>query len=468
MKRMILFLCSGLLALGSVAQLHYTLTYADSAGRKLRVGITPAQPVKGELDFIMPRSVPGSYGSVKYDAFVHDVEAVDVAGHRHRLKKNEDDAPRWQLDSSHGGVVSLSYVVDQHEMESRIAAPSDASVIRSGFVGLLNYSVFGWIEGLDGTPLSCTFSSFPDWPIFSTLKPSAQPGRGSFTLEAADYHELADAQTFMGPAFQVREFPAERPLFIVSYAEGAKEYLDDYAWQEQWAMGALKDYFGPLPFPTYCLVLLRSVPLRPLAAPPMAMEHLRSSTFFGDTSAIRRGPLSESDRLRSLTTYLHHMGHAFIPLRCFGDAYRPKMMEVPPVIDDIWFNEGFIWFVCYDTLRSPRLMKLLKDGVYGAPANIRGLDLFHLSRNASKQYGENYRLGMATFSRGALMAEEMDRYIREQTRGQKRMRDVLRYLYAWYKKSQRPFTMEEFPELLREGAGVDLTSIYEKWQKAVK
>jgi len=364
-------------------------------------------------------------------------------------------------------MKSIRYRVDLDAMEDRLSSPSDASIVRKGFVGMLNYSVLGWIDGMDDLPVICDIQAPPGWPVFSTLAPSATPPLGMVQVNAPSYHVLADAQTYLGYGFKVVYRAFDVPLYIASYAQGSEEYLEDYAWQERWAMGALKQYFGPLPFPFYSLMLRRSIPQKPLAAPPLAMEHLQSSTFFSDTSAVRKGPMSEELRLRTLATYLHHMGHAFIPLRAFGDAYRPRMFEAPPIIDDIWLNEGFMWWLCFDTLRLPAMMKRFKDNVYHTPAFIRDLDLFSLSRVASTQYGEDFRIGMAVFSRGALMACEMDTYLRQRTGGRKSFRDVLRYLYAWSQREQRPFTMDEFPGLLKQATGEDLRAIYEQWKKAI-
>ena len=48
------------------------------------------------------------------------------------------------------------------------------------------------------------------------------------------------------------------------------------------------------------------------------------------------------------------------------------------------------------------------------------------------------------------------------------MKDVLRYLYQWSKQNQRPFTLEEFPQLISKATGTDLSEIYQKWQKGLE
>jgi len=66
---------------------------------------------------------------------------------------------------------------------------------------------------------------------------------------------------------------------------------------------------------------------------------------------------------------------------------------------------------------------------------------------------------MNLFSRGALMAAEMDDAIRAQTNGQKSLRDALRHLIAWTSKNHRAFRVEELPQIFREATGVDTSVI---------
>jgi predicted metalloprotease with PDZ domain len=65
------------------------------------------------------------------------------------------------------------------------------------------------------------------------------------------------------------------------------------------------------------------------------------------------------------------------------------------------------------------------------------------------------------------MADEMNTYLKEKSKGKKSMKDVFYYLYEWSKKNQRPFTMEEFPLLLNASCQIDLGHIYRKWQSSI-
>jgi len=415
----------------------------------------------------MPRSIPGSYGVTLYDRFIGNINAINNRGEKIKMIKNENDAPRWVYADSGKQITRVEYEVDLNIMERKSSA-YDASTIRPGFVGILNYSVFGWIEGTEKQNVQCTINTFDTWPIFSTNQPATQLAKGSLEIKTESYNTLADGQIFMGPGFRVKEFKGITPLFVVSYCETENEWLDDYGLQGTISMEILKDYFGELPFQHYSIMLIKSLPLEPGNYPSFGMEHLNSSTFFGDTTGLRKSKMSMDEVKRTMITFLHHMGHSLIPLRCYGDTYRPYVLEIPPIINNIWFNEGFMWFLPYDEMKFPRMKTFFYNSVYNTSSEIKKLSLQQLSQAASTMYSTDFRLGRSVFSRGALMAIEMNNYLKEKTNSKKSMKDIFRYLYQWSKKNNRPFTMEEFPSLINKACNIDLSTIYKKWQLPIE
>jgi len=449
------------------AQITYTIEYKDSLSSKIHISITPTQPQKGPLTFVMPRSVPGTYSMISYDNFIEAIHGISTNGKKMDMRKDENNASRWYCTDTTNTISQIHYTVDLKKMEG-LLDPSDASIIRPGFIGLLNYSILGWIDGTIKEPVQCTVHTFNEWPIFTTNHPSTQMAKGVYTFSASNYYALADGQFFIGPKTIVKEFRGIVPLFIAAYCETREEYLDDYGKQGVKSMEILHSIFGELPFNSYSILLRKAVPLAANSAPPFGMEHLKSSTFFGDTSGIRLKAMHEEALIKTMTTYLHHMGHAFIPMRCYGDNYRPYVEEIPHIINNIWFNEGFMWFLAYEKLKSSEWEKIFYTNTYKAALPIKKLSLQELSQTASLMYAADFRLGKAVYSRGAMMAIEMNNYVKEKTGGKKSMLDALQFLYNWTKKNKRAFSMDEFPILLNESCGVDLSHIYKKWQQPIE
>src|SRR5277367_3245926 len=145
-----------------------------------------------------------------------------------------------------------------------------------------------------------------------------------------------------------------------------------------------------------------------------------------------------------------------------------------PVIDTIWFNEGFARYAAIEALAMAmppqeaanfraRQLARLRQIVETAPPFLQKMPLDVLSREASFLYAQDFRTGMNVFSRGALMAAEMDDRIRVRTNGAKSLRDALRWLLRWSAENQKPFQTEDLPRYFATATGVEVGDILERW-----
>jgi predicted metalloprotease with PDZ domain len=391
-----------------------------------------------------------------------------------------DDGPRWSIATAIASdpIVAIDYEVDLVAMEAAILAGGDSSRARDGFMSLLGYSVFPYVEGLEDRTADLAVSSpsnRPEWPVFSTLAPRAPAAPGPLAVSAASFYDLADSQILIGPGFQVKKLKGSPDLFLAVHAEGPIDLAAMSPLAEQ-AFDALIRYFGAAPFPHFTLLFDYLKPLSPRHTYGFSMEHMQSATF----GALASGALTAKslDRERSSFRYnvAHHVSHAWIPKRCAGEGYFPFRWELAPLIDTIWLSEGFGQYAAADALSDvlpvgvdgrPYREALVEARFRGAlremPDFLKSMPLVELSRVASTVYSEDFRTGRTVFSRGGLMAYEMDESIRASTNGARRLRDALRSLVAWSAREKRPFRIDELPGILKTETGVDTTAIMQKW-----
>ncbi len=421
---------------------------------------------------VMPRAIPMGYGEQPYDRFVSQVRAEGPEGEP--LQVGRGEGPRWRVTGNRP-IRRITYEVNLVQMEREILSAADASKSRPGYIGILGYSVFAYVEGLENRPCRLEVRAPDRWPVFSSLAPGAPPPQGTVVADAPDFYALADSQIAAGPDLRVSQIGREPPLYIATYAEGDLDIgITGQIGRE--ALDAMIAYFGEAPFPHYTIHLEILDPLSPAHLYGFSMEHLQSGTFYLDLEhgLEKRAP----DRRVEGTKYnlAHHIAHAWIPKRCYGEGYFPHTWEVAPVLDTIWFSEGFAQYAALSALAERRgdgaayrrlmLGSRFRRTLEEAPHFIRRMPTVQLSRVASTHYSEDFRTGRNSFSRGAMMAAEMDDAIRAGTGGSKSLRDALRHLYAWCGEQGRGFSIEELPEILSAGAGVDLRSIYETWLAA--
>lgn len=408
---------------------------------------------------VIPRSAPGTYSLEDYAAFVEAVQAITAGGQRVNGERGMGSYFTFAVDS--GPLSEISYRVNLTRMESALKDGSATSKLRGDYLGLLGYSVFGYAEGLVDRPVNLVVNSAPDWPVFSTLAPRAEPPAGQAEFTANSFAELADAQYLLGKDLRIHSVDeAPIPLFVALYSEVPAD-LNEIGRRALISLNGLADYFGHVPMPHYTVVLEYIIPPTPEHRYGFWMEHLNSMTGTSDAAHAVTG-FEENPRLGGI---VHHMGHAWVPLRSYGEGYRPFEWQIAPLVDTIWLNEGFTWYVAYyNVLDNEEILEFWRDTLGSAPSYIRQLSLRDLSRLGSTQYAMDFRIGRNLFSRGALLAHDLDREIQSRSGGERSFRDVMLGLLAWTREHQRPFTYEEIEPIMSASAGIDLSATWNRWQ----
>jgi predicted metalloprotease with PDZ domain len=477
-------LCASLLLMAGAAAaaeppLHYRVTLDGSPSIAVRVAWSGALPPGAR--FVVPRSVPMGYGEAPYDRYYGGMRGRDAQGGLVAMRRDAamgpasprfafgKDAASEQGDAAR--AVALEYTVDLAALERENLQASDVSIARPRFTGLLGYSVFGFFEGRENQAAALEVQAPPGWPVFLTLSPDPQmrpPARAA----AANFYELADSQVLAGPDLRVELVASAVPLYVATFAEAPIDNRLVVRLADE-ALRAVSTWFGGAPpFAHYTLSEWRIAPLSPLHAYDMGMEHLVGMTSVQSSASA---PITET---RRRLFYAHHMAHAWIPKRAYGTGYYPQQWEWAPLIDTIWFSEGFAQYAAIDAIAqslAPAIGDDYRDGavavrfretLLATPAPIARLELAELSRIASSRYSADFRLGMNVFARGGLMAVEMDALIRARSGGARSLRDALRAVVAWSAKAQRPFSVAELWDTCRDATGVDVTPVYERWKGA--
>ncbi|WNH10445.1 hypothetical protein [Thalassobellus suaedae] len=144
-------------------------------------------------------------------------------------------------------------------------------------------------------------------------------------------------------------------------------------------------------------------------------------------------------------------------------------MASSTLIETIWLNEGFIWYVSFQQILSDEgILNWWKSNMDNAPDFIKNKTLKELSLLGSTQYASDFRIGKNLFSRGALMAYDLDEYIQKQTNGEKSFKDAMLGLLNWSNENQRAFKFNEIESIISQATGVDLSPIWNKWQNVPK
>ena len=446
-------------------------TGVATSGR-IRVEIALPAPVAAPAALVMPRGYPGGYSLVLYDRTVENVRGVSPDGTALAVARDAY-GPRWALGKAGQRVARVAYEIDVARMERDIHDAVAASKVRPRYAGLLGYSVFGYVDGEERRPASLEVRAPEGWPVLASLAPAVPAPAGKASARAPDYDTLADSQVLMGPDMKLSRLPGVIPLVFAAYVEGDAEIPLESALART-ALDRVQAYFGDAPIRQYTVQLEL---LEPLAGHGygFSQEHVDSGTFSLSLERATTAKTSADERDQTLVNYAHHMAHSWIPKRAYGAGYSPHTWEAPPVLETIWFNEGFGRYAAVQALADgmppaegaafrTRTLARLRAILDEAPPFIRRMPLAELSRTASFLYSADFRFGRSTYSRGALMAAEMDEKIRAASGGTKSLKDGLRALL----KAPQPFRTEDLPVIFRTATGVDVREILERWMKETK
>ena len=423
----------GAAVLSAQEAVEYRLRY--DGGAKVRVEIQAPLALPEPRVFVMPRAIPMGYGEQHFDRYLE------------KLDGEREEGPRWRIRGRR-----VAYDVDIQRMEREILSASDTSKVRGGYAGFLGYSIFGYFEGFADRPIRLTIAGPPGWPVVSTLAPAGGE------LRAANFYELADSQIAMGPQLVLTRTPAKTPVYLALYAEQPLDAarLARLAGE---AMDRVVAYFGDAPFAHYTVHFEVLQPVSPQHRYGFSMEHLASGTFY-------LSPQDVADDRRARYNLAHHFAHSWIPKRCYGVGYFPFSWELAPVLDSIWFAEGFGQYAAIaalaedETDRQAYLDARFRRPLAGMPEFLRAMPLVELSRIGSTRYSEDFRVGRTLFARGGLLAAAIDDRIRERTRNTKSLRDALRALIAWTRREQRAWKIDELAARVRESTGVETADLF--------
>lgn len=463
MKNTILLIFTFIFLNVSFAQntISYTLNH-NSNSNKITVELAFDNISTNGIKLIIPRSAPGTYELANYIAFINNVKGYTSSGNV--LKGVVGDGSFFTFNEKDQVLKRISYEVDINKMEMTLLGSFASSKARKNYLGILGYSIFGFIEGFENESIVLKVQTHKDWPIFSTLKPSVQRSKGTELYKVDNFALLADSQLLLGNAVQVYQVSDSKiPLFVAVYSETTIN-IEEIGRRGLVSLNKLAEYFGYIPMPHYILCYEFLNPVSDMHNYGFSMEHLNSMTASLDVSKAILKP-----KEKAIGGIVHHMGHSWLPLRSYGTGYKPFEWQTAPIIETIWLNEGFIWYVSYYyILENKAILQFFKRTISQAPKYIQDKSLKELSVLGSTQYSLDFRIGKNLFSRGALLAHDLDLLIQKETNGQKSFKDAILGLLKWTEANKRAFKYDEIEAIMSEHTGVDLSSLWHKWQKPLK
>jgi predicted metalloprotease with PDZ domain len=411
-------------------------------------------PVRGKdtVYVSLPAWSPGNYEIQNYARYVRHFAAKSPAGHA--LFWDRADKDTWRVATAKSDRVSVEF--------DYLADTIDLSMARivGDFAQFLGTNLFPYEEGQLDRPAEVKFTLPPGWQVTTALRPSAA---GPYV--ASNYHELADAETFLG-RYMVDSLPVDGKWLRIAvwpadaYSEGVQRNIRAALEKIAKTENAL---FGGPPYDAYTVFF--NVIREPINFGG-GLEHSASQFDIMPQGGFADAVGNLGDFMVPLMS--HEYFHLFNVKRIRPAEMWPYNYHAEQYTPLLWWSEGVTdYYADLTNIRSglwtPEQF-LANTGsdmqqVESAPEPWSEEDgsvatwINEVFVNSSQLY----------YPKGALTGMLLDVSIRDATDNRKSLDDVMRALYARFYQKQKGFTTGDLLSLLRETGMPDVDGFYQRY-----
>ncbi|MFY7912107.1 MAG: M61 family metallopeptidase [Emticicia sp.] len=410
---------------------------------------------KDYVDFKMPVWTPGSYLVREY---AKNVESVSVTDGKKDLKFDKINKNTWRVYGKNT-KIKISYKVYAFELSVRNSFLDDSH-------GYLNgASMFLYVPELKMSPSTLTIKPYKNWNTISTgLKKVSDK---DFVYYSPDFDILVDSPIEIG-THKVLIFKALGIPHAIALYSNAPLLADEKLTIETFkkVTEAAASVVGEHPCENYTFIIHQ------LPGIGGGLEHLNSTTCQTSPTAY----MNEGTMKNSMSLIAHEYFHLWNVKRIRPIALGPFDYDNENYTHMLWVSEGITSFY-EDNI-------LLRAGIYTPDDYIKReqIAISSIENQAGntvqpvtesswdawiKYYRPNENSRNSTISyydKGGVLGALLNLYIIGETKGQKSLDDVFRYLWnEYYKKQKRGFKDEEFQKACELIAGKNMDSFFNKY-----
>ncbi|MCP2045163.1 M61 family metallopeptidase [Pontibacter sp. HSC-36F09] len=440
------------------ADLRYTLSMPEPYTHYFEVEVELSGARLNYIDYKMPVWAPGSYLVREFAKNVEGFSATDKSGKALRHEKISKNT--WRVYSNKADAVRVHYKVYAFEMSVRTSF-LDAS---HGYVN--GTSMFMYPEGYQKQQGTLVVQPYKDWKTVSTGLKST----GNFTYTFPDYDVLADSPLEIGNHEVLRFEAGGVPHEVAMYGEGNYEPARLLADMKKVVEECIS-LMGKLPVDRYVFIVHN------LHRGGGGLEHLNSTTL--QTSRWNYG--TEQGYTGFMALVAHEYFHLWNVKRMRPAPLGPFDYDKENYTRLLWVSEGITSY--YDDLLTQRagLMSTQRylDVVAGSITSVENMPGNQVQTVAEssfdawiKYYRRNENTNNAEvsyYTKGGVLGQLLNMEIMKNTKGDKSLDDVMRYMYdRYYTKLNRGFTEQEFKEALERFAGRKLDDFFQNYVHGTK
>lgn len=433
--------------------LNYIVSIPHPENNSYFVELQVGEMSQDTVLFKMPGWMPGYYQMMDYAKNLENISAKDKNGKQLIVEKIKDNS--WSVC----GVKNKSFVVTYTINTNRQFVAN--SYVDTEHAYLIPGNTFLYTDGLLNNPVSVKIIKYNEWNKIATgLEPI--PGKYDEFI-ATDFDILYDCPILIGnleelPSFDVNGIKHH----FIGYKIGDFDQATFIDHLKKIVQAAV-DIIGDIPYDQYTFIAI---------GPGFGgIEHLNNTTVSFNGNELK----SPAAMNRVMSFLAHEYFHHYNVKRIRPFELGPFDYEKENRTNQLWISEGLT--VYYEYLIAKRSGLIDSDELF----SLFDEDINVLENNPGRFYqslsqasystweegpfgtqGDDVKKSISFYNKGPVVGLLLDFEIRNATKNEKSLDDVMKILYReYYKQKQRGFTEAEFQQTCEQVAGISLSRLFE-------
>ncbi|MDI9355557.1 MAG: hypothetical protein QM536_00835 [Chitinophagaceae bacterium] len=399
---------------------------------QIQVRIQPPPISKNEVEYHIPKIVPGTYSIYDFGRFVSSFYAYDSLGKP--LEVDSLDENRWLIKNAKQLKTIEYWVEDSYDTDKDnvIFEPAGTSIQKDTFFLLNTHGFIGYIDGKKNTPYQLSVEHPEKFYGSTSLLLKEKQGyidifeaeNYNFLVDAPLMYNIPDTTTFVlgGTSILISVFSPNNFLSSHSVAKEVQEVLH-----------AQKNYMGgTLPIEKYAFII-HIFPGHSKSGSYGALEHSYSSVYsfpeIKDSTALSRS-------IRDIAA--HEFFHIITPLNIHSEEIGNFNFIAPQMSKHLWMYEGVTEYfathaqICNNILTEQDYFAEITDKIQYSKNNYNDTVPFTvMSQKCLEEYKDEYG---NVYQKGALIGLCLDVKLRELSKGKYSVMKLLQDLSLEYGK----------------------------------
>ena len=446
--------CCALVQAQKQSEINYTVSMSKPHTHLLEVEMRVRGNLSSATDLVMPVWTPGSYLVREYERHVQDFDAKNASGHPLEWSKINKDT--WRIETQNASELVVTYKVYANELTVRTNELNDQHAFWN------NAALLMYPKDQLKSPSTIRVVPFGNWRVATGLR-AVDEKKNIFHAE--DFDQLYDSP-FEVSDFKTIEFEAKgAPHRIVISGEGNYD-AERLRTDVKKIVETEIEMFGEKPpYKDYTFILH----LRTTGGG--GLEHMNSCALIARSFSFT--PAASYQNF--LTLISHEFFHLWNVKRIRPDALGPFDYTQESYTKLLWVAEGITSY--YENLFLRRA-GLITEGQFlnGLEDSFQDLQSrpgrlqTSLEEASFDAWIKFYRPDensinnqISYYDKGSIVGVLLDLEIRRDTKNEKSLDDVMRYLYREFYQKERNYTPEDFQKACEIMAGKKLNGFFDSY-----